>query len=455
MIENKTIANIITPPGKSGVGIIRVSGEQSFMIIDQLFKPYDQQSFKARESHKAYLGKVVRSNGSLLDEALVLLFKGPNSFTGDDTVEIQAHGNPFILREILKEILLLGARQSQAGEFTRQAFLNGKLDLTQCEGILDTINASNKLALQQSLSQLEGSLRKKIKNISKELIQLSAYLEATIDFPDDEIDSSLSRTEIAVKADDIRKTTDDLLKTYQQGKLIKEGITTVLIGQPNAGKSSLLNSFLNEDRAIITELPGTTRDAIEEQIILDELTLKLVDTAGFRETEDKIEKIGIAKTYDYIQIAQLVIFLIDASKGLTTSDQKMLAHLDRLEKKYLLVYNKTDLLSQEILEKNVGRIYISAKHSTGLEILMSRIKEIFLEKESEELYLNNLRYYESLNKVRTSIETFIRELSREDIPYDLLTIHLKEAYQELSFITGENFTDELLENIFNQFCIGK
>ena len=455
MIENKTIANIITPPGKSGVGIIRVSGEQSFMIIDQLFKPYDQQSFKAKESHKAYLGKVVRSNGSLLDEALVLLFKGPNSFTGDDTVEIQAHGNPFILREILKEILLLGARQSQAGEFTRQAFLNGKLDLTQCEGILDTINASNKLALQQSLSQLEGSLRKKIKNISKELIQLSAYLEATIDFPDDEIDSSLSRTEIAVKADDIRKTTDDLLKTYQQGKLIKEGITTVLIGQPNAGKSSLLNSFLNEDRAIITELPGTTRDAIEEQIILDELTLKLVDTAGFRETEDKIEKIGIAKTYDYIQIAQLVIFLIDASKGLTTSDQKMLAHLDRLEKKYLLVYNKTDLLSQEILEKNVGRIYISAKHSTGLEILMSRIKEIFLEKESEELYLNNLRYYESLNKVRTSIETFIRELSREDIPYDLLTIHLKEAYQELSFITGENFTDELLENIFNQFCIGK
>ena len=455
MIENKTIANIITPPGKSGVGIIRVSGEQSFMIIDQLFKPYDQQSFKAKESHKAYLGKVVRSNGSLLDEALVLLFKGPNSFTGDDTVEIQAHGNPFILREILKEILLLGARQSQAGEFTRQAFLNGKLDLTQCEGILDTINASNKLALQQSLSQLEGSLRKKIKNISKELIQLSAYLEATIDFPDDEIDSSLSRTEIAVKADNIRKTTDDLLKTYQQGKLIKEGITTVLIGQPNAGKSSLLNSFLNEDRAIITELPGTTRDAIEEQIILDELTLKLVDTAGFRETEDKIEKIGIAKTYDYIQIAQLVIFLIDASKGLTTSDQKMLAHLDRLEKKYLLVYNKADLLSQEILEKNVGRIYISAKHSTGLEILMSRIKEIFLEKESEELYLNNLRYYESLNKVRTSIETFIRELSREDIPYDLLTIHLKEAYQELSFITGENFTDELLENIFNQFCIGK
>ncbi|MCI0502990.1 MAG: tRNA uridine-5-carboxymethylaminomethyl(34) synthesis GTPase MnmE [Fusobacteria bacterium] len=455
MIENKTIANIITPPGKSGVGIIRVSGEQSFMIIDQLFKPYDQQSFMAKESHKAYLGKVVRSNGSLLDEALVLLFKGPNSFTGDDTVEIQAHGNPFILREILKEILLLGARQSQAGEFSRQAFLNGKLDLTQCEGILDTINASNKLALQQSLSQLEGSLRKKIKNISKELIKLSAYLEATIDFPDDEIDSSLSRTEIAVKADNIRKTTDNLLKTYQQGKLIKEGITTVLIGQPNAGKSSLLNCFLNEDRAIITELPGTTRDAIEEQIILDELTLKLVDTAGFRETEDKIEKIGIAKTYDYIQIAQLVIFLIDASKGLTTSDQKMLDHLDRLEKKYLLVYNKADLLSQEILENNVDRICISAKHSTGLEILMSRIKEIFLEKESEELYLNNLRYYESLNKVRTSIETFIRELSREDIPYDLLTIHLKEAYQELSFITGENFTDELLENIFNQFCIGK
>lgn len=452
MTLDKTIANIITPPGKSGVGIIRISGDEAFKIIQQIFKAYDEDSFNKKESHKAYLGNIINTKGQKLDEALILIMKKPNSFTGDDTVEIQAHGNPFILKEILKEILALGGSLSEAGEFTRRAFLNGKLDLTQSEGILDTINASTKPALKSSLSQLEGKLRGKIKGLLEALVGIIAYLEATIDFPDDEIENTIPKEEIEIKAKALLRDIEELLKTYQQGKLIKEGVTTVLIGQPNAGKSSLLNSFLNEDRAIITELPGTTRDAIEEQIILNELTLKIVDTAGFRETKDKIEKIGIAKTYEYIEIAQLILFLIDATLGITKEDEKMIAHLKTLEKNYLLVYNKADLIKSRQYQDG---IYISAKKREGLEDLMEAIKNLFLSKGGEEIYLSNLRYYESLHKGKGAIESFIKGINREDTPYDLLTIDLKEAYLELSSITGESFTEELLDKIFKQFCIGK
>ena len=452
MILNKTIANIITPPGKSGVGIIRISGDKAFKIIDQLFTAYDKDSFNKKESHKVYLGEIINKQGQKLDEALVLIMKNPNSFTGDDTVEIQSHGNPFILKEILKEVLSLGGSLSEAGEFTRRAFLNGKLDLTQSEGILDTINATNKMALTQSLSQIEGKLKKKVKITLNTILEIISYLEATIDFPDDEIENTISTDNIIAKTKKINEEIEKLLKTYKEGKLIKDGVTTVLIGKPNAGKSSLLNSFLNEDRAIITELPGTTRDAIEEQIILDELTLKIVDTAGFRETEDKIEKIGIAKTYEYIDIAQLVLFLIDATSGITKEDQKMIDYLDSMEKNYLIVYNKSDLLKTY---DHTNGIYISAKNGSGLEKLMEEIKNLFLDKEAEEIYLNNFRYYESFDKGKKAIESFNEDLLRGDIPYDLLTISLKEAYLELASITGDNFTDELLDKIFNQFCIGK
>lgn len=452
MLLDKTIANIITPQGKSGVGIIRISGNEAFKIIDQIFKPYNKESFNKKESHRVYLGNIINSQGQKLDEALILIMKKPNSFTGDDTVEIQSHGNPFILKEILKEILSFGGSLSEAGEFTRRAFLNGKLDLTQCEGILDSINASNKLALKSSLSQLEGKLKKKIKKLLKEIMEIIAYLEATIDFPDDEIENNISREEIELKAKVILSNIEELLKSYIQGKIIKDGITTVLIGQPNTGKSSLLNSLLNEDRAIITELPGTTRDAIEEQITLNELTLKIVDTAGFRKTDGKIEKIGIAKTYEYIKISQLILFLIDATLGITKEDEEMIAHLKRLGKNYILVYNKADLISSRQYKNG---IYISAKKCYGLEALMNTIHDLFLNKETEEIYINNLRYYESFNRSKKSIKNFIREINKVDIPYDLLTIDLREAYLELSFITGENFTEELLNKIFKDFCIGK
>ncbi len=454
MLKEYTIANIITPLIECGIGIIRISGIQSFEIIDKLFQAYNS-AFKQKESHKAYLGVLHNSNGDKLDEALVLLMKGPHSFTGEDTVEIHCHGNPFILKETLKEIIKLGAKKSEAGEFTRRAFLNGKLDLTQSEAILDTIKANNQKALSLSLNQLEGSLKNKIGLLKEDLINIIAYLEASIDFPDDEIEESYTNDVINSRIDKLLDEINKLLNSYSQGKIIKDGVMTVLIGRPNVGKSSLLNSLLNEERAIITHLPGTTRDAIEEQINIGDLILNIVDTAGFRETEDLIEKIGIKKTYNYIDKAQLILFLVDARQGLTSDDYIMIEHLKKIDKKFLIVINKVDLIKKTKLEDINNSIYISAKDGTGLEELKSTIKDLFIKDEIEEYYISNLRYYESLVKSKDSLDIFKESLETGIVPTDLLSIDLKDAYIALATITGDDFTEDLLDNIFSKFCIGK
>jgi tRNA modification GTPase len=454
MLKDYTIANIITPLIECGVGIIRISGREAFLIIDKIFKAYSS-SYMKKESHKVYLGTIHNENGDKLDEVLVLLMKGPNSFTGEDTVEIHCHGNPFILQETMKIILKNGARKSEAGEFTRQAFLNGKLDLTQSEAILDTITANNQKALTLSLNQLEGSLKNKIKIFKEDLISIIAYLEATIDFPDDEIEESYTNDVINSRIDKLLDEINKLLASYNTGRIIKEGIMTVMIGRPNVGKSSLLNSLLNEDRAIITHLPGTTRDAIEEQINIGDLVLNIVDTAGFRETEDIIEKIGIKKTYEYIDIAQLIIFLVDATKGLTVEDHLMLEHLRKLGKKYIIVMNKVDLILKEELQASPDIIFISAKNKTGLDDLKNGIKQLFIKDEIEDYCISNLRYYESLVKAKDALDMFQESLESKIVPADLLAIDLKDAYIALATITGDDFTEDLLDSIFSKFCIGK
>jgi tRNA modification GTPase len=454
MLKDYTIANIITPLIECGVGIIRISGREAFLIIDKIFKAYSSAYLK-KESHKVYLGTIHNENGDKLDEVLVLLMKGPNSFTGEDTVEIHCHGNPFILQEAMKVILKNGARKSEAGEFTRQAFLNGKLDLTQSEAILDTITANNQKALSLSLNQLEGSLKNKIMTLKEDLISIIAYLEATIDFPDDEIEESYTNDVINSRINKLLDEINKLLASYNTGRIIKEGIMTVMIGRPNVGKSSLLNSLLNEDRAIITHLPGTTRDAIEEQINIGDLVLNIVDTAGFRETEDIIEKIGIKKTYEYIDIAQLIIFLVDATQGLTVEDQLMLEHLRKLGKKYIIVMNKVDLIIKEDIQASPDIIFISAKNRTGLDELKKGIKDLFIKDEIEDYCISNLRYYESLVKAKDALDIFQESLESKIVPADLLAIDLKDAYIALAAITGDDFTEDLLDSIFSKFCIGK
>ena len=454
MLKDYTIANIITPLIECGIGIIRISGNEAFMIIDKIFKAYSSSYIK-KESHKVYLGIIHNENGDKLDEVLVLLMKGPNSFTGEDTVEIHCHGNPFILQETIKVILKNGAKKSEAGEFTRRAFLNGKLDLTQSEAILDTITANNQKALTLSLNQLEGSLKNKIGALKEDLISIIAYLEATIDFPDDEIEESYTNDVINSRINKLLDEINKLLDSYNTGKIIKEGIMTVMIGRPNVGKSSLLNSLLNEDRAIITHLPGTTRDAIEEQINIGDLVLNIVDTAGFRETEDIIEKIGIKKTYEYIDIAQLIIFLVDATQGLTVEDQLMLEHLRKLEKNYIIVMNKVDLIDIDNIQPSDDIIFISAKNGTGLDELKYVIKKLFIKDEIEDYCISNLRYYESLIKAKSALDMFKESMESQIIPADLLAIDLKDAYIALATITGDDFTEDLLDNIFSKFCIGK
>lgn len=452
-MENHTIANIITPLGESGVGIIRISGPKAFSLVDKVFKPWNSLAYEQKESHRVYLGKIIAS-GEVLDEVLVLLMKGPHSFTGEDTVEIHCHGNPFILKEVLKELLHQGARKSARGEFTRQAFLNGRLDLTQSEAILDTIRANNRKALSLSLSQLEGSLKRKIQRVKGEVMGIVAYLEASIDFPDDEIEDSFTRDQLRLKAGEVLEHINSLLATYSQGKLVKEGLLTVLIGRPNAGKSSLLNSLLQEDRAIITHLPGTTRDAIQEQVNIGDLVLNLVDTAGFRATEDLIEHLGIQKTLDYIQQAQLILFLVDVQEGLTLEDQAMLDHLHSMDKPYLILYNKMDLAG-ELPPLSPDSLYISVKENQGLVSLKTRIKDIFLKDEVEDYSITNLRYFESLSGAKEAVSNFLQGLDSNAIPYDLLSIELKEAYLALARITGDDYSQDLLDQIFSQFCIGK
>jgi len=454
MLKEYTIANIITPLIECGIGIIRISGKQAFEIIDEIFNAYNP-AFKQKESHKAFLGTIHNSNGSKLDEALVLIMKGPHSFTGENTVEIHCHGNPFILKEVLKEILKQGATKSEAGEFTRRAFLNGKLDLTQSEAILDTIQANNQKALSLSLNQLEGSLKNKIGLLKEDLISIIAYLEASIDFPDDEIEESYTNDVINSRVNKLLDEINKLLKSYSQGKIIKDGIMTVLIGRPNVGKSSLLNNLLNEDRAIITHLPGTTRDAIEEQINIGDLILNIVDTAGFRETEDIIEKIGIKKTYNYIDIAQLILFLVDARQGLTSDDHLMINHLNQIGKNFIIIMNKVDLIKKENIKSSNDIIYISAKEGTGIEGLKSAIKDLFIKDEIEDYYISNLRYYECLVKAKEALDVFQESIASEIVPADLLAIDLKDAYIALAAITGDDFTEDLLDNIFSKFCIGK
>lgn len=454
MLKDYTIANIITPLIECGIGIIRISGSEAYLIIDKIFKAYSPAYIK-KESHKVFLGTIHNENGDKLDEVLVLLMKGPNSFTGEDTVEIHCHGNPFILQETMKVILKNGAKKSEAGEFTRRAFLNGKLDLTQSEAILDTITANNQKALTLSLNQLEGSLKNKIGALKEDLISIIAYLEATIDFPDDEIEESYTNDVINSRINNLLDEINKLLASYNTGKIIKEGIMTVMIGRPNVGKSSLLNSLLNEDRAIITHLPGTTRDAIEEQINIGDLVLNIVDTAGFRETEDIIEKIGIKKTYEYIDIAQLIIFLVDATQGLTVEDQLMLEHLRKLEKNYIIVMNKVDLIDESHIETSDDIIFISAKNGTGLDQLKYGIKKLFIKDDIEDYCISNLRYYESLIKAKSALDIFKESMDSHIVPADLLAIDLKDAYIALATITGDDFTEDLLDNIFSKFCIGK
>ncbi|MEF9916952.1 MAG: tRNA uridine-5-carboxymethylaminomethyl(34) synthesis GTPase MnmE [Lachnospiraceae bacterium] len=455
----ETIAAIATAMTNSGIGIVRISGNEAFEIISKIYKSKKPgKNIEKEKSHTIHYGYICDGTEEI-DEVLVLLMRGPHSFTGEDTVEIDCHGGVFVVRKILETVLKYGARPAAPGEFTKRAFLNGRLDLSQAEAVIDVINSQNDYALKSSISQLKGSLQRKIKEIREEIIYHTAFIETALDDPEHiNIDGYGDKLKITV--DKLLDETWELLVSSNNGRIIKEGIQTVIVGKPNAGKSSLLNVLSGKERAIVTEIAGTTRDILEEQITLHGISLNIIDTAGIRETNDMVEQIGVEKALLYAKEADLIIYVVDASCSLDANDEAIMNMIR--ERKSIILLNKSDLktvVTKEMLLEKVDKpmIEISAKEEKGLNELENLLKDMFFQGDisfNNEVYITNIRQkeairsaYESLKKVNVSIEN--------GMPEDFYSIDLLDAYEALGTITGETMGEDLVNEIFSKFCMGK
>lgn len=455
---NGTIAAISTAVTNSGIGIVRISGPESFEIIQKIYKGKREKNLSKEPTHTIHYGYITDGE-EVIDEVLVLLMRGPHSYTGEDTVEIDCHGGVFVVKKILETVIKYGARPADPGEFTKRAFLNGRMDLSQAEAVIDVIQSKNAYALKSSVSQLKGSVQKKISEIREEIIYHTAFIETALDDPEHiSVDGYGDKLRITV--DKLLQELDELLKTSENGRIIKEGINTVIVGKPNAGKSSLLNVLVGEERAIVTDIAGTTRDVLQEQIQLQGISLNMVDTAGIRHTEDIVEKIGVEKAKTHANEADLIIYVVDASKPLDENDEAIMNMIQG--KKSIILLNKSDLnmvVTKEMLQQKVNQpmIEISAKEEQGIHELEEALKEMFFQGEisfNDEVYITNIRHktalqnaYESLKKVNMSIENHM--------PEDFYSIDLLDAYESLGSITGETIGEDLVNEIFSKFCMGK
>ncbi len=458
---SETIAAIATPIGNAGIGKIRISGPDAYDIGDLIFEGVKNKSFKEVKTYTVHYGFIIDpEKKKKIDEVIAIVMKKPYSFTGEDVLEFDCHGGKIPLQKILNIILNNGARMAEPGEFSKRAFLNGRIDLSQAEAIIEIINSKTEKSLDIAVNHLTGKLSEKISYIKNQVVEFLAHLEASIDFPEDEI-KGFSAENIGSRINNIEKEIKKLLSTGKQGKIYREGINTVIVGKPNVGKSSLLNYLLSEKRAIVTEIPGTTRDIIEEYINLKGIPLKIVDTAGIRNTEDKVEKIGVEKTRQSLEKADLVIMLLDVSQGLTSEDFEVYNLIKG--KQAIIVINKTDLSDK--LDKNKIKnkfsehpiIYASIKKEEGLEKLKKAIiEEIFTEdlKTDQDIFITSIRHHNALKKALESIKN-VKKSYQNNMPNDFLTIDLKECLDNLGKITGETVTDDIIDRIFSDFCIGK
>ena len=451
-----TIAAIATPLGEGGIGVIRLSGKAALRIAKQIFNTNGAGEIK---SHRAYHGWVQEAGGDILDEAVLTFMKGPKSYTGEDVVEISCHGGVGILSATLEEALKAGAKLAEKGEFTKRAFLNGKVDLAQAEAVIDLIRARAKESIRVAASQLRGGLSKRIKEIRDKLLSSLALIEANIDFPDDVKEPNQERLEFFFT--NTLGAIDSLLSSASTGKILREGIATVILGKPNVGKSSLLNALLREERAIVTEIPGTTRDLIEEGLSVKGLPLRIVDTAGLRKASGKIEKLGQEKTKEALARAELALCVIDASEKLEGDDRKALK--DCLGKKTLVILNKIDL-GQKVSEEEIKMILpeaprakTSALYGEGIPELEEMIAKLVASDKivaGNETIVSNARHKECLMRSRESLKKALESMET-GLPGDFVAIDLKGAIVALGEVTGETVTDEVLEKIFEEFCVGK
>lgn len=452
-----TIVAISTAIGNSGIGIIRMSGEDSFDIIRKIFK--NRQEKVDIKPNTINYGHIA-DRDKIIDEVLVSFFKSPKSFTTENMCEINSHGGIIVMNQILELCLKNGARMAEPGEFTKRAFLNGRIDLSQAEAIIDVINAKSEKEAKASIKQLNGDLAKKIKNIREKIMSILVDIEASIDYPEYDIEE-VTNNRISEVLEDVKKDLYSLRNTFDNGKIIKEGIKVAIIGRPNAGKSSLLNAILKEDRAIVTEYEGTTRDTIEEFIQIDGIPVKIIDTAGIRNTEDYIEKIGINKSKEMAQEADIVITIIDASKELNEEEKEMLEFIEN--KKGIILLNKADL-ETKIEEKEIKKIAenkpvlrVSALNKEGIENLYNEISKIYRFNEIEiddSLTITNSRHKSAINNMITSIEKSEKSI-KEKMPIDVITINITEILTNIGEITGETVSEDIINEIFKKFCLGK
>ena len=455
-----TIASISTAPGIGGIGIIRMSGEDTFKILDKIFIQKNKEDIEKIKGYSIKYGHIVE-NEKIIDEVLVSYFKAPKSYTTENMCEINSHGGNIIVKKILELCLENGAKLAEPGEFTKRAFLNGRIDLTQAESVIDVINAKSEREAKAGIKQLEGDLSNKINNIKQQILDIMVNIEVSIDYPEYDDIEEVQNKQVLEMLENIEKELNDLVKSFENGKMIKEGIRTAIIGKPNAGKSSLLNAILKEDRAIVTEYEGTTRDTIEEFVTVNGVPLKLVDTAGIREATDEVEKIGINKAKKIAEEADLVIAIFDCSKELTEEDKKILNIIKN--KKSIIILNKIDLYKkiskndQMLTSVSKKIIEISALNKEGIENIYNSISEMFNLNEinlDNEILITNIRHKDLINKALEKIQE-TKTTIKNNMPIDIIAIYIKDILEALGSITGEEVSEDIINEIFSKFCLGK
>lgn len=457
-MKTDTIAAIATAMSSSGIGIVRISGEEAVLVADRIFEMKNHKKLSEMPTHSIHYGHI-HDEDEVIDEVMVLLMRGPKSYTREDTVEIDCHGGVYVMKRILETVIRHGARPAEPGEFTKRAFLNGRIDLSQAESVIDVIYSKNDFALKSSLSQLSGSVSEKIRDIRGTVLHEIAFIESALDDPE-HISLEGYPEQLSEIVSDVVDKIEKLLANSDNGKMLKEGISTVIVGKPNAGKSSLLNTLVGEEKAIVTDIAGTTRDVLEEQINLNGVLLNVIDTAGIRDTEDVVEKIGVERAKKYLKDADLVIYVVDTSTALDENDAEIMELLR--DRHAIILLNKSDLeqiTTVEDVRKHLDKtmIPISAKEQTGIDALEKEIKEMFFSGKvtfNDEVYITNIRQKTALQEALRSLK-LVQQSIENDMPEDFYSIDLMNAYEELGTIIGEAVEDDLVNEIFSKFCMGK
>ena len=459
MFIDDTIAAIATAPGEGGIGIIRISGPKSLEVAEEIFFSMSGKKISEYPARTLIFGNI-KDGDKKIDEVLVAYMKGPNSYTAEDVIEINCHGGFISVKRILELVLSKDVRLAEAGEFTKRAFLNGRIDLSQAEAVIDVINAKTDKAHEVAENQLDGSLSNRIREFREKVTELLAQVEVAIDYPEEDIEF-IAYTTLEEKTRELNKDIKKLYETSESGKIFREGLKTVIVGKPNVGKSSLLNSIIGENRAIVTDIPGTTRDVIEEFVNIKGIPLKIVDTAGIRETDDVVEKIGVEKSMASFDTADLIIMVVDSSSELSEEDREILEKVQG--KETILLLNKTDLpqvIDEEEVKKYVNEeniIKISALHNEGIEDVHDRIEAMVYKgdiKSSSNVIITNSRHKDALYRAMKSAEDAMRAIE-DRMPLDFVEVDLKNIWDYLGYINGDTVSEDLLDNIFHNFCIGK